>query len=178
MRKMLVYLGSCFLFLGTQVFAQERVVPFSIQRQKSVPITVEYRQNDRVLADTVSVGKNGYEGLSFLITNSSGKTIRHLSIEVDCVSNGEHYLYPFSYGPQTEVQKNRMNETPIKPGDRIEIKASKVNPEFFSKIGEFSEVVVGVGFVIFDDKTAWRGGMNLRQDENNPLRWIPVADRR
>lgn len=173
-------IALCMIFLAASAGARERSVQFAIQPQRNLPVTVEILEGNRILksSDTISIGDNGFDGLTFAVTNTSGKTIRHISIEVAATSNGEKYLIPSNYGPQTEAQPVRNLENPIKPGERVEIRGKKMTDQFKKSMGDFTEVEVGVGFVIFDDKTAWRAGRFLRQDETNPLRWIPIANQK
>ena len=89
--------------------------------------------------------------------------------------------YPIEFGLRTGSKLVSSNE-PIKlmPGEKLTV---SVDPQY-QRLTRFVEtrhslrqirkLQVEIGFIIFDDRTAWAAGDFLRQDSNNPDHYVNI----
>jgi len=139
-------------------------------------------------------GDDGYDEATFAATEDWPKDIR---LRVRNVS-GKHltgfqayiYLKPPAgqlmfgvdlKGPGT----TRLEHTALSPGQEIDAEVDgdswqRAVIRFAQYGGELStaEVRLSIGLVVFPDGLYWKNGRMIRQDPNNPNRYIPVETKR
>lgn len=122
--------------------------------------------------------------LSFQIENISKKSIVHLQIHInfpETKSTGNIMSYLITIG-QIPDSKLPTKKKPLllKDNDKLNISLN----DYYDKIVRFiekrqpistiSKAQLEIGFIVFDDKTAWAAGEFSRQDPDNPNRWIKI----
>jgi hypothetical protein len=127
------------------------------------------------------------KGLRFKIKNTSGKTINRVSIDLDfpeTVALGDRVSWPLSYGPvpvPSSAPNKRENETPLAPDALLDLTLTDAQFETLKKslsLRQGLDAITRVNIVIetihFDDGTAWMQGQVMKQDPDDPRRWIPI----
>ena len=65
-------------------------------------------------------------------------------------------------------------------GETLEVSLEKEKDRIYKFVNarqpivSIQKVELEIGFIIFEDKTAWTAGTFLRQDPNNPDRYNPI----
>jgi hypothetical protein len=121
------------------------------------------------------------QGLTFRVKNISGKPISHISIEL--------HVNPPESGYLPKVTHISAGSSPYSPKGTLEPAKTLVAPDGFTEIMfkenaydgykyelQASKVHVRVGMVFFTDDTAWKEGVLLRRDLNNPNRWLVIKE--
>lgn len=123
--------------------------------------------------------------LSFEIDSVAVKAITFVQINLkfpDTLSTGNIMVYPISVGNRPgAVQSVPTSPLYLKPGDKmtIEVANEYEQLERFVRnrhsMKDIRKVELEVGFIGFEDGTAWAAGDFLRPDPNNPRRFINVG---
>jgi hypothetical protein len=133
------------------------------------------------------------KNLTISVKNISSKNIVFIEIEAvfpklrDNNSAKEPaYVYRLTYGsmPPLPGTTPLSNQSKIIPNETIDIILSEADHNHVkSSLAELGypvsarHVKLGIGSIIFDDETMWRGGHILRRDPNDPDTWIPAQER-
>jgi hypothetical protein len=129
-------------------------------------------------------GDDGWlKGAKFRLKNVTGKKIVFIELDVnfpETRTSGAEMSYRINLG---QIPNINHPAAPLSVASGGEVEADidekrygnllKLIEERHS-ISNISKSHVQVGFVVFDDGTAWSAGSFYRQDPNNPKRWIPV----
>lgn len=125
------------------------------------------------------------ENLSFKLENISNKPIVFLQANVNFPETrltGKLMSYAIYFGqrPDSKFKTNR-NPFLLKPDETLEIFLDKETTKIYKFINQrqpvetINKVDLEIGFIIFEDKTAWTAGAFMRQDPANPDRYIPIG---
>jgi hypothetical protein len=159
-----------------------------------------FSRNDVVEFSEIKVSQNAVEpGKSFdaddewlnksfvKVKNISGKPIVYLEVTLDfpeTKATGSVMSYRVVFGQRPESRlPQRHDPMFMLPGDTLEIPLDKHYTKIKSfvegrhRITDISKLELGIGFVVFADKTAWTAGNFLRQDPNNPDHYINIGDK-
>jgi len=126
-------------------------------------------------------------GLRFLIKNNAGKNIVYsaLSLEFpETTATGNIMVSAISYGRRPgstiPIKDESITQTPVAAGDSFEmVLGEKGFGQLVKFLGsrhslnDLRRVNIRISMIYFDDGTAWNGQF-LKQDPNNPDRWIPI----
>jgi hypothetical protein len=121
------------------------------------------------------------------VKNISNKSIVYLSVDVnfpETRSLRAMMSYPIELGQKPESKFPTRNAPMVLlPGDTLEIQLQDHYPKiktFVEKqwtIKDIRKAELEIGFVIFDDRTAWAAGNFYRQDPTNPGHYINIGDK-
>jgi hypothetical protein len=118
------------------------------------------------------------------IENVSGKSIVYLTLNLDfpeSAATGYPMVFPFHLGkrPGATVQTSDA-ALDFTPGQILDIDLSSkytLIENFLAKrqpIDSFHKMVIQIGFIVFDDGTAWQFGSFMKPDPQDPSRYIPI----
>ena len=123
--------------------------------------------------------------LSFEIDSIAAKPITFVQINLkfpDTLSTGNIMVYTLGVGNRPGAsQVASENPLYLKPGDKMKIDVANdySQLEKFIRVRhsmkDIRKVELEVGFIGFEDGTAWAAGDFLRPDPNNPRRYINVG---
>lgn len=125
------------------------------------------------------------ENLSFKLENISKKPIVFLQVNVNFSETGltgnlMSYGIYFGQRPDSKFKSNRESFL-LKPDENLEIFLNKEITKIYKFITQrqpietINKIELEIGFIIFEDKTAWTAGSFLRQDSANPDRYNPIG---
>ena len=169
----------------------------SVQAQsEKKTVTVARTANSQLEFSDLKVGlqnRNSGEGfdsdpewvkdLSFNLKNSSDKSIVYLKVNInfpETRSTGNLMSYGINFGARPGLQSKFNTPLSLKPGETLEIALDKEKEKLYKflsgrqPIESIKKVELEIGYIIFEDKTAWTAGTFLRQDPANPSRYNPV----
>lgn len=143
-------------------------------------------QQTRKFEESFDAEPDWVKNLSFKLENISNKRIVFLRVNVNFPETrltGNLMSYPISFG-QRPNSKIKANNPPmlLKPGETLEISLEKEKDKIYKFVSErqpietIHKVELEIGFIIFEDKTAWLAGTFMQQDLDNPDRYIPIKD--
>ena len=124
------------------------------------------------------------KSLSFKLENVSGKRIVFLTANVNFPETrltGELMSYQISFGQRPGLEP--INDNPpisFMPDETLEISLDKEKDRIYKFVNErqpiekIQKVELEIGFIIFEDRTAWSAGSFMRQDRNNPRIYNPI----
>jgi len=125
--------------------------------------------------------------LSIKIRNDSGKTVAFISLSLDfpeTLETGNMMAFPLSYGQHqisSEKIVGRKEDKPVPPGQSFDIgldekRYADLKRFLDSRQGanSLTRAKLGIASIYYNDGTGWSGGQNIKQDPNDPKRWIPV----
>lgn len=163
---------------------QEKIVKLAYSHKPIIKIS-ELKVSGKARKFDESFNEDGdwLRNFSFKLENKSGKRIVYLQVNVnfpETRATGNLMSFPIVFGQFPDMD-NRSKNTPLllMPDDTLEVSLSKDFDELAkfingrSPIKSMWKVELEIGFVVFDDKTAWAGEY-LRQDPNNPRRYINI----
>ena len=118
--------------------------------------------------------------------NTSGKTIRHVSYDVEfpeTIRVGAPFLFEMYYGPhpspRVRQEEYHKAEPLVAPGETFEImmndKEAVALKDFLGRhypTIDITRISVGISSIYFNDNTRWMGGQLQQQDTNDPQRWV------
>ena len=120
---------------------------------------------------------------SFQLENVSDKPIVYLTINLrfpETTVSGPIMLYPITFGRRPGSNTQNLEPFLLKPRETLDLPLGPKYSDITRFVGhrhsiEFiNQIQLEVGFIVFADGTAWTAGSFLRQDPNNPNRYIPV----
>jgi hypothetical protein len=132
-------------------------------------------------------GQDWLRQLTFDVKNVSNKNVIYFNIDLVVPKHGKMPgLVAFSIffgnrmGPALLVPGDSdENDKLVRPGDVVKVKLSdeeisRWETELKSyEVEDVTFVTVDIRTVHFDDGTCWQLGNDLRQDPDNPRRWMP-----
>lgn len=137
------------------------------------------------LASEFEGGEGWLKTLSFKVKNTSAKSITFIGNDFffpETASAGQLMRFTRSYGQISGVT-DKLDRKPIqiKPGESIEVSFSEKSYNELKvflgqkhSIENINKVSLSIGFIIFDDNTAWSPGQYYKRDPDNPKKWIPL----
>lgn len=125
------------------------------------------------------------KSLSFSLENISGKNITFINLELEFPrSDGRPPLvFPLTYGSWPPLDGSSPVEAvqPIRPGEEIVLSFSDSEYAALQQVLEevkypktIKHAILDLRYVLFDDGLLWNIGRLMRQDPNNPRRWVPI----
>jgi hypothetical protein len=182
--------------LGVSVFYQPASVGAQQRERKSV--AEAFGTNPQLKISKLRIGSEPREfkeefdetddwtrRISFEIDSLAAKPITFLEIYLkfpDTLSTGNIMVYPIRLGNRPGAsQAASENALYLKPGDKMKIDVANDYNELEKFIRarhsmkDIRTVELEVGFMVFEDGTAWAAGDFLRPDPNNPRRYVNVG---
>src|ERR1044071_8660468 len=147
---------------------------------------VELKVNGRAaqLSQGIDGDTDWLNGLSWKIKNLAKKNILSIDLFVpfpDTQSTGRLLVYPMHYGADPKIAKNPEIVKPVKSEDTADFVISSevygdIKPHLEARIplSDVNHVRIKLELIVFDDDTAWGSGQEMRRDQNDPRRWIPI----
>ena len=136
------------------------------------------------LDEDFDAGNNWIENLSFNLENVSDKPIVFLNVNLnfpETRTTGNLMSYGKSFGLRPGSKLKSSNEPMVlKPGETLKVVLDNEKDRIYKFINErqpvqtIHKIELEIGFVIFEDKTAWTAGAFLRQDVNDSDRYVPI----
>jgi hypothetical protein len=134
-----------------------------------VEITAMRAANQEVkFGERFAGGDDWLKGAKFRLKNLVGKKIVFIELDVNFgrIPNINHSAEPLSVPPggaaEADIDDKRYsNLVKLVEGRHA--------------VSDISRASVQVGFVVFEDGTAWAAGAFYRQDAENPKRWLPIG---
>lgn len=142
------------------------------------------KQKDRKFGESFDAEPDWVKNLSFKLESISDKPIIFLQVNVNFPETrltGNLMSYGISFGQRPD-SKFKQHNKPMRlmPSETLEISLENEKDRIYKFVNErqpiesIQKVELEIGFVIFEDKTAWTAGTFLRQDPNNPDRYKPI----
>ena len=162
-----------------------KIVKLSYSRKPIIKISqLKVGEKTKNLGESFDEDENWLKNLSFKLENKSGKRIVYLQVNVnfpETRATGNLMSFPIVFGQFPGIPNHSKNPPfLLNPDNSIEVELSKDYDELAkfingrSPIKSMRKVELEIGFVIFDDKTAWSAGAYSRQDPNNPKRYVDI----
>lgn len=124
------------------------------------------------------------KGTKFRLKNVTGKKIVFIELDVnfpETRATGSEMSYRINLGqipnighPAAPLSLIPEGELDADIDEKRYANMLKLIQERHS-LSDISKALIRVGFVVFDDGTAWSAGSFYRQAEENPKRWIPIG---
>lgn len=179
-----VFFGSRVIFRGLSQTIDRREKQIIRPNERNEPFEVTNIQSDE---KSIQFGKtfrqdgDWLNNLSISYINKTKKSIVSFSLNLffpESTETGNILMYSIMCGtPMSRALKGDRSEV-FSSGDTITL---SVGPQEYKKLKDFierrqsleslSKVELRVGFVLFDDGTAWDGQYRIR-DPKHPGRWI------
>jgi hypothetical protein len=145
---------------------------------------VKVGQQARKFDESFDAEPEWVKDLSFKLENISGKSIIFLQVNINFPETrltGNLMSYTVIFGQRPDIKfKQHSKPMLLIPGETLEVSLDKEKDKIYKFISErqsiesIQKVELEIGFIIFEDKTAWVAGGFLRQDPNNPNRYRPI----
>lgn len=203
-KKLLLWLGlitfasiiGCLLGLGinasiTSVNAQDdkKIVQLAYSRDPQLKISeIKLGQQPVKFGELFDTDLDWIKNLAFKLENISDKPIVFLQVNVnfpETRSNGNLMSYGLTFGQRPDSKFSTDKEPMLlKPGETLEISLDKEKDRIYKFVNErqpietIHNVELEIGFIIFEDKTAWTAGTFLHQDSDNPDKYNPIETNR
>lgn len=180
-------LGSAIKGPTTYVAAQTDEKSFSLASTVNAQFKfkkIRVGHTDREIKRGFVAGPDWLKDINFEVENISKKPVVFLQVNLnfpETRETGGMLSYPVTFGlrPNSKLVQRNSPKT-IQPGESVEIRVAEIQQKLFKYIKErqpvesINKVELEIGFVIFDDKTAWTAGTFMLQDEENPDIYRPL----
>ena len=158
---------------------------FSINRQVRVT-KIKVGPDIRKFKEPFDDSDDWIRKVSFEVESIAAKPIVFLTVNLnfpESTSSGSMMSYPILLGIRPNVKTSNSSGSPLKlmPGEKLEISVNGHYDELARFVGtrhsmnQLHRVQVEIGFINFDDDTAWTAGSFLRLDPNNPLHYFNIG---
>jgi hypothetical protein len=158
---------------------------FSINRQVRVT-KIKVGPDIRKFKEPFDDSDDWIRKVSFEVESIAAKPIVFLTVNLnfpESTSSGSMMSYPIQLGIRPNVKTSNSPGTPLKlmPGEKLEIAVNGHYDELARfmesrhSMNQLHRVQVEIGFINFDDDTAWTAGSFLRLDPNNPLHYFNIG---
>ncbi|HEX8565775.1 MAG TPA: hypothetical protein VF648_08895 [Pyrinomonadaceae bacterium] len=163
---------------------QEKIVKLAYSHKPIIKISeLKVSGKARKFDESFSEDGDWLRDFSFKLENKSGKRIVYLQVNVnfpETRATGNMMSFPIVFGQFPDID-NQSKHPPLllNQDNALEVSLNKEYDKLAKFINARSpiefmrKVELEIGFVVFDDKTAWSGSY-LRQDPNNPRRYIGI----
>lgn len=138
---------------------------------------------ERFDGEAFEAGPDWVKDLSFKVRNTSGKPIIFIQVNVnfpETHATGNLMSYTINFGVMPGSKATGGKPFLLESNEAIEVALASEIQKIAKFVGErrslasINKVQLEIGFVVLNDKTAWSAGTFLRQDPNNPTRWLPI----
>lgn len=183
------FIGSGIVNSVTNVKAQsgKKVIKLADTVNAQLKFTEpKLRQQERSFGENFDAHPNWIKDLSFKLENISEKPIVFLQININFPETrltGNLMSYTMTFGQRPNSKFKQLNkQMELMPGEVLEVSLDKERDKIHQFINErqpmesIEKVELEIGFIIFEDRTAWTAGTFLRQDPGNPDRYNPIGN--
>ena len=169
------------------VYAQneKKIIKLAYSIKPQVKFTeVKVGQQDRKLDESFNAEAEWVKNLSFKLESISDKPIVFLQVNVnfpETRASGNLISYGVSFGQRPGLKLRNSKPMLLMPGETLEVSLEMEKDKIYKFVNErqpiesIQKVELEIGFIIFEDKTAWTAGSFLRQDPNNPNRYNHIG---
>lgn len=191
-----LFVVSVFLFGSTAkgvsaVYAQadKKIIKLSFSMNPQLKFTdVKVGEKTRKLNESFDAESDWVRNLSFNLENISGKSIVFMTVNVNfpetrATGNMLSYQVTFGQRPGSTHKISQPNkQLLLKSNEILEVSLNKEKDKldkFVTSRQPFElihTIELEIGFIVFEDKSAWSAGAFMRQDSNNPDVYIPVEN--
>jgi len=188
----LVVISTIFIVFSTKdalsVYAQNEKKTITLARTIKPQLKFaepKVGQQDRKFEESFNAEAEWVKSLSFKLENISGKPIIYLQVNVnfpETRATGNLMSYGVSFGERPGLKLKDSKPIMLMPGETLEVVLDKEKDKIYKFVNErqplesIQKVELEIGFIIFEDKTAWSAGSFLRQDSVNPNRYNPIKN--
>jgi hypothetical protein len=182
-------IAALFSVKGTSVYAQneKKVIKLANTVKPQLKFTdVKVRQQDRKFDESFNAEAEWVKSLSFKLESISDKPIVYLEVNInfpETRATGNLISYPIRFGQLPNSTLKQLNKPMLlKSGETLEVSLEKEKDRIYKfvnsrqSIESIQKVELEIGFIVFEDKTAWAAGAFLRQDANNPSKYNPIEN--
>ena len=143
---------------------------------------------DYSIDERFAVSSDWANGFKLRLRNTAGKTIRHVSYDVEfpeTINVGAPFLSEMYYGPhpspRIRQEEYHKAESLVAPGETFDVTLNGSEGDslkgflarFYPTI-DVKRISVGISTIYFDDSTKWSGGQFWKQRVGDPGRWLPM----
>jgi hypothetical protein len=139
---------------------------------------------NRKIGERFEAGQEWLYDLSFRVENVSKRPIAFLQVNVnfpETRATGNLMSYTIYFGEMPGKKYKGSKPMLLKPGEAVNVDLESEKSKLARFIGErqpidlISEIELEIGFVAFEDGTAWSSGKLVRPDPDRPGRFRPVS---
>jgi hypothetical protein len=191
----LAYVFLIALIVGTVITSQPITVGATSQQDERKSLEQAFDGNPQLRVTKIKTGphirkfKEAFDEsddwakrLSLEVESVATKPITFLSVNLNFPEtkvSGSMMSFPVEVG----IRQGHPSTTPLKlmPGEKFELSVGDNYERLEQFIGkrhsmhQIHKMQVEIGFIIFEDGTAWAAGDFLRPDPNNPTHYINVG---
>jgi len=159
-----------------------------IESHKNEPITiVETKALNKTirLGEQFDGGDDWLSGAQLLLKNVSGKDIVYIDVDLnfpETTASGNMMSFRSEIGNRPGMPTQNAPLL-LRPNDEVTFSLDQERYkglvkfiEYRHMVSDINRVEIRFGFVVFADGTGWSGGTFMKQDANNPRRWVPVEN--
>jgi len=180
-------LVGLFVSVAASALMQERTVKLVKWRNEPLEIT-KLEVNGKEISFNHGFNAEGddwFRGLAVSVKNISSQTIHFIDLGLTFESSGggdipsrDHLLFGCQPPPSSAAATSKCDQPPLKPNETatLVLKDYEGTRKFLNETGKPQNIngfEISIGEVIFADGRMWSGGQILKQDPNNPNRWLP-----
>ncbi len=181
-----VFLGL--IVKNSEVFAQSGQKKVSLEARKTTNDQIRFSdlkigESTRPFEEGFSESKGWIGRTSFEIENISAQEIIYLKLNVlfpETRATGPLMAFGLSFGnrPGSSIQSNKTlkfakgEKMTIDLADQYQRITKFVSHGF--PIDDINQIDLEASFIVFSDGTAWNVGALMRQDPEDPDRWLPI----
>lgn len=190
-----LFIGFLLCHFASVADAQEKLRIIQEAEQENSPVVVVSRHvGDKAIDRShrnrhgITAGNNWLSSLSLDVKNVSHKNVIYFNIDLVVSKQGEMpglIVYSIFFGnrmgPAILVPgDSNHNDKLVRPGDVVRVKLSDDEVSRWEKelkkyeVEDVTFITMDIRTVHFDDGTGWSLGNELRQDPDNPKRWLYV----
>ena len=173
--------------LRTTSQQQEKILEKAFSSTPQVKITrLETGGQSRKFGEKFDEEDDWLQKLSFQAQNTTNKPIIFLQVNLnfpETISSGPMMSYPLLFGlkPNSSMTAKR-DPLRLMPEEVLDVRVEKD----YDRIKEFvdrrhpggmNKAQLEIGFIVFEDQTAWTAGMFYKPDPADPRRYINVGDK-
>lgn len=179
-------IGIAVEHIVTAVYAQDesKVVKLAYSHNPQIKFSeLKSGEIERKFGESFAEDEEWLKRLAFKAENISGKSIIYRKINVNFPEtrpSGSMASYPVSFGQRPGFFIPNIEPLEFKQGDVLNIDLSgeyeKISKfiNYRHQIGLMKKIDLEIGFIIFEDGTAWTAGTFYRPDPDNPRRYLPI----
>lgn len=144
---------------------------------------VKIGQQERKLVESFEAESDWVKDIFFKLENISGKQVVYLQVNINFPETrllGPMMSYTMMFGEHPRRKLKNSKPMLLMPSEILEISLDKEKDKIYKFVNErqpiesIQKVELEIGFIIFEDKTAWTAGTFMRPDPNNPDRYNPM----
>jgi len=181
----LIALGVENSIINIQAQSEKKTIKLAYSSKPQLKFTeVKVGQKDRKFDEGFDAEPEWVKNLSFKLENISGKPIVYLSVNInfpETRSSGNLMSYQVVFGQHPHSKLKHNKPMLLMPGETLEVFLDNEKDKIYKFVNErqsiesIQKVELEIGFIVFEDKTAWTAGSFLRQDPNNPNRYNNIG---